>query len=87
MDSSFIHASVHFIPPGKNYYQTFVAIMAKKKDTINIQKAFEEAIQYRKEPYVWNLYFRFTKCTGKGSQSFNPQTVPYSYFPGIQICC
>ena len=70
MDSSFIYASKAFYtkPRAKTYYQTFVAIMAKQKDTINIQKAFEEAIQYRKEPYVWNLYILgLLNAQGKGS--------------------
>lgn len=70
MDSSFICASKAFYtrPRAKTYYQTFVAIMAKRKDTINIQKAFEEAIQYRKEPYVWNLYILgLLNAQGKGS--------------------
>lgn len=43
-------------PRANTYYQTLIAVMAKTKDTANIQKAFETYIKYRNEVFPWNLY-------------------------------
>lgn len=43
-------------PRANTYYQTLIAVLAKTKDTANIQKAFETYIKYRNEVFPWNLY-------------------------------
>lgn len=70
MDSAYINASSAFYtkPRAKTYYQTLIAVLAKRKDTLPIQKAFEEAIRYRNEVYVWNFYILgMLNAQGKGS--------------------
>lgn len=70
-DSAARNATVAFYtrPRAKTYYQTLIAVLAKQKDTANIKKAFEEAIRYRKESYVWNLYLMgMLNAQGKGTQ-------------------
>lgn len=58
MDSSYKNATEAFYtrPRAKTYYQTLIAVLAKMKDTAGIQKAFDTALSYRNEAYVWNLY-------------------------------
>ncbi len=70
-DSAYINASKAFYtkPRAKTYYQTLIAILAKRKDTIQIEKAYHEVVQYRQEPYVWNLYILgMLNAKEKGSQ-------------------
>ena len=69
MDSALINGTKAFYtrPRAKTYYQTLIAVLAKLKDTVNIQKAFDEAVKYRNEPYVWNLYILgMLNAQGKG---------------------
>ncbi|MES2373722.1 MAG: O-antigen ligase family protein [Bacteroidota bacterium] len=58
LDSAFRNGMVAFYtrPKAKTYYQTLVAVLARKKDTINLKKAFIEFDTYRHEPLGWNLY-------------------------------
>jgi O-antigen ligase/lipoprotein NlpI len=58
LDSSKANALKAFYtrPRANTYYQTLIAVLARMHDTTEIQKAFDEAIRYRKESYVWNMY-------------------------------
>ncbi len=57
-DSAARNASVAFYlrPKAKTYFQTLVAVLAKQKDTANINKAFAEYDKYRHHPFGINLY-------------------------------
>lgn len=70
-DSAFTNGMYAFYtrPRAKTYYQTLIAILAQRKDTTNITKAFQETVQYRNESYVWNLYLQgMLNSLGKGTQ-------------------
>ncbi|MEN9685574.1 MAG: hypothetical protein RLZZ28_1360, partial [Bacteroidota bacterium] len=43
-------------PRAKTYYQTFIAVQSKRKDTMEIKKGFQTYIKYRNEPFAWNMY-------------------------------
>jgi len=43
-------------PRANTYYQTLMAVQAKRRDTTAIGKAFRNYIRYRNEPFAWNLY-------------------------------
>ena len=70
LDSAFTNATVAFYtrPKAKTYFQTLIAVLAARKDTINIQKAFEEYNRYRKHPFGWDMYLRgMMNSQGKGT--------------------
>ncbi|MES2332409.1 MAG: O-antigen ligase family protein [Bacteroidota bacterium] len=58
IDSAFRNGMVAFYlrPKAKTYYQTLVAVLARKKDTANLQKVFKEYDTYRHHTYGWNYY-------------------------------
>lgn len=58
MDSAYSNATDAFYkrPRAVPRYQTLIAVLAKMKDTLHIQQAFNEVLKYRNEPYAWNLY-------------------------------
>lgn len=43
-------------PRANTYYQTLIAVEAKRKDTAAIGKAFRTYTRYRNEPFPWQLY-------------------------------
>lgn len=74
MDSAATNAKKAFYtrPRANTYYQTLIAVLANQKDTLEIQKAFDEAIKYRQEPYVWNLYLTgMLNSLGKGTEALS----------------
>jgi tetratricopeptide (TPR) repeat protein len=58
IDSAFRNGMVAFDarPKAKTYYQTLVAVLARKKDTANLKKVFKEYDTYRHHPYGWNYF-------------------------------
>ncbi len=58
MDSAFRNAMYAYEvrPRANTYFQTLIAVLAKRGDTVNIKKAFETYNTYRKEIFGWNLY-------------------------------
>ncbi len=46
----------HNRPRANTYYQTLIAIHAKRRDTASITKVFNVYSKYRNEPFAWNLY-------------------------------
>ena len=71
-DSASVNATKAFYtrPRARTYYQTLMAILAKTKDTIAMQKAFKEYNIYRSSPFGWNLYLTaMLNAKGKGTQS------------------
>lgn len=69
-DSAISNATVAFYirPKAKTYFQTLIAILADRKDSTNIQKAFEEYNRYRMHPYGWDMYLRgMENSVGKGT--------------------
>lgn len=58
MDSAKYYAEMAYYnkPRANTYFQTLVAVHAKRKDTAGIGKAFRTYIGYRNEPFAWNLY-------------------------------
>ncbi|NCI49898.1 hypothetical protein GWC95_08190 [Sediminibacterium roseum] len=48
--------SFNLRPKAKTYYQTYIAILAKRRDTTGIEKAFLEFDKYRHYPFGWNMY-------------------------------
>ncbi len=58
-DSAFKYATIAFNakPRAKTYYQTLVAICARRKDTVEIKKAFKTYTGFRpKEAFGYNFY-------------------------------
>ncbi len=71
LDSAYTNAMFAFYtrPKAKTYYQTLIAILAKRKDTSEIKKAFAEFDRYRHEPVGWDLYLRgMLNAQGKGTR-------------------
>lgn len=69
-DSAARNAGIAFYmrPKAKTYFQTYVAVLAKQKDTANIKKAFAEYDSHRHHPFGWNLYLMgMLNSTGKGN--------------------
>jgi O-antigen ligase/tetratricopeptide (TPR) repeat protein len=58
LDSAFRNGMFAFYarPKAKTYYQTLVAVLARKKDTTNLKKVFKEYDTYRHHPYGWNYF-------------------------------
>ncbi|MBL0881736.1 MAG: O-antigen ligase family protein [Chitinophagaceae bacterium] len=58
MDSAKYYAEMAYYnkPRANTYYQTLVAVHAKRRDTAGIAKAFRTYTKYRNEPFAWNLY-------------------------------
>lgn len=58
MDSAKYYAEMAYYnrPRANTYYQTLVAVHAKRRDTAGIGKAFRTYIKYRNEPFAWNMY-------------------------------
>lgn len=69
IDSAFRNGMVAFYarPKAKTYYQTLIAVLARKKDTVNIKKVFKEYDTYRHHPYGWN-YFLLGMATAEVNQ-------------------
>ncbi len=57
-DSAFRNGMIayHLRPRADTYYQTLIAILAKRGDTVTIKKTFEEYNTYRPSVFGWNLY-------------------------------
>lgn len=71
LDSAYSNATFAFYtrPKAKTYYQTLIAVLAKRKDTSAIKKAFAEFDRYRHEPVGWDLYLRgMLNAQGKGTK-------------------
>jgi O-antigen ligase/tetratricopeptide (TPR) repeat protein len=62
VDSAYKYASQAYYnrPRAKTYYQTLIAVCAKKKDTAAIRKAFLTYTKYRNQPFGWNMYLMGT---------------------------
>lgn len=43
-------------PRANTYYQTLIAIHAKRRDTASITQTFKTYSKYRNEPFAWSLY-------------------------------
>ncbi len=58
MDSAKYYAELAYYnkPRANTYYQTLVAVHAKRRDTAGVAKAFRTYTKYRNEPFAWNLY-------------------------------
>ncbi len=58
MDSAKYYAELAYYnkPRANTYYQTLVAVHAKRRDTAGVGKAFRTYTKYRNEPFAWNLY-------------------------------
>ena len=58
LDSAKYYAETAYYnrPRANTYYQTLIAVEAKRKDTGAIGKAFRTYIHYRNEPFPWQLY-------------------------------
>lgn len=58
MDSAKFYAELAYYnkPRANTYYQTLVAVHAKRRDTAGVAKAFRTYTKYRNEPFAWNLY-------------------------------
>lgn len=58
MDSAKHYAEMAYYnrPRANTYYQTLVAVHAKRRDTAGVGKAFRTYIKYRNEPFAWNMY-------------------------------
>lgn len=58
MDSAKYYAELAYYnkPRANTYYQTLVAVHAKRRDTAGIARAFRTYTKYRNEPFAWNLY-------------------------------
>lgn len=70
IDSAVINATKAFYtrPKAKTYYQTLMAVLSLKKDTVAIQKAFEEYDRYRHHSNGYNLYLMaMLHAIGKGT--------------------
>ncbi len=63
VDSAYKYATIAYYnrPRAKTYYQTLIAVCAKKKDTAAINKAFFTYTRYRRlQPFGWNMYLMGT---------------------------
>jgi O-antigen ligase/tetratricopeptide (TPR) repeat protein len=60
LDSAFRNGMSSFYtrPKAKTYYQTLIAVLAKMRDTANIEKVFLEYDRYRHHSYGWDMYLR-----------------------------
>jgi len=58
MDSAKYYAELAYYnkPRANTYYQTLVAVHAKRRDTAGVAKAFRTYTKYRNEPFAWNLF-------------------------------
>jgi O-antigen ligase len=58
MDSAKYYAELAYYnkPRANTYYQTLVAVHAKRRDTAGVARAFRTYTKYRNEPFAWNLY-------------------------------
>lgn len=58
MDSAKYYAELAYYnkPRANTYYQTLVAVHAKRRDTAGVAKAFRTYTKYRNDPFAWNLY-------------------------------
>jgi len=58
MDSAKYYAELAYYnkPRANTYYQTLIAVHAKRRDTSGIARAFRTYTKYRNEPFAWNLY-------------------------------
>jgi O-antigen ligase/tetratricopeptide (TPR) repeat protein len=71
LDSASINAleAFDYRPRAKTYYQTLMAVLSVTKDSVRIQKSFEEYIKYRDQPFGYDMYIRaMLHAKGKGTQ-------------------
>jgi O-antigen ligase/tetratricopeptide (TPR) repeat protein len=60
LDSAFRNGMLSFYtrPKAKTYYQTLIAVLAKMRDTANIEKVFLEYDRYRHHAYGWDMFLK-----------------------------
>lgn len=71
MDSARYYAGEAYYhrPRANTYYQTYMAVLAKAKDTAEIHKVFNTYVGYRNEPFAWNMYLlAMLNAEGKGTK-------------------
>lgn len=71
MDSARYYAGEAYYhrPRANTYYQTYMAVLAKTKDTAEIHKVFNTYVGYRNEPFAWKMYLlALLNAAGKGTK-------------------